>query len=594
MTEEIVPRWDVSTIFPSLTAPEYGHAIDKLVGMIANCDEQVKRLKDQGTAQNCAAVLTSLNSIFEHGGTIRAYLQSFITTDTRNQEALRLNSAFEKLYLDVQNLHLHFQVWIGSKTVAEIETLIAGDPVNFDHAFALRNLREQASFLMPSAMEELANELALSGASAWGKLQGNITSQLAVDFEVDGQINKIPMPALINYRSHPEESTRKKAYEVEMAAWKTVEVPLAAALNGVKGATNTLEKRRGREDCLHSAIDSARISRKTLEAMIGSMEASLPSFERYFLSKAKRLGKEKLAWWDIFAPDSHSASKYSWPEAEAFILQHFNSFSPELSDFAKRAFQLNWIDAEQRDGKHGGAFCMSVPGKKESRILCNFDGSLDQVGTIAHELGHAFHNECAYKANKTEFQQDTPMTLAETASIMCETIIVEALLKQTSDKTERLNILGNSLVGSGQVIVDIYSRFLFEKEIFERREQAELSADEICDAMERAQKKAYGNSLDHNHLNRYAWTWKPHYYYAGLSFYNFPYAFGLLFSKGLYVIYQQRGPSFLADYTSLLSSTGEASAEELALRFGINIEERKFWDDSLAMIEQEIEQYIQL
>jgi pepF/M3 family oligoendopeptidase len=324
------------------------------------------------------------------------------------------------------------------------------------------------------------------------------------------------------------------------------------------------------------------------------MEASFPMFRKYFKAKAKRLGKDQLAWWDVFAPSGDSRKTYTYPEARDFILQNFNSFSPDLKAFAKRAFDNNWIDAEQRDGKRGGAFCMGVPAVKESRVLSNFDGTLDQVSTIAHELGHAFHNECAYAAGKTELQQDTPMTLAETASIMCETVVMQAILKQTSDPQEQLAILETSLIGDAQVIVDIYSRYLFEKEVFERRAESELSADDLCEIMERAQKATYGDGLDEKYLHKYMWTWKPHYYSAGRAFYNFPYSFGLLFATGLYAIYLKRGADFVPDYKALLASTGEGTASDLAARFGIDIRSRKFWEDSLAVIGQKIERYCKL
>ncbi|HMN62588.1 MAG TPA: M3 family metallopeptidase, partial [Anaerolinea sp.] len=306
--------------------------------------------------------------------------------------------------------------------------------------------------------------------------------------------------------------------------------------------------------------DGARIDRPSLKAMLGTMHNSFPTFRRYFHAKARRLGKEKLAWWDVFAPAGKAERTFSFEEARSFILQNFAAFSPDLEAFARRAFDHRWIDAEQRKGKRGGAFCMGVPGVKESRVLCNFDGSLDQVSTIAHELGHAFHNECMYAAGKTELQQQTPMTLAETASIMCETIVVEAALRQAASPEEELNILETGLIGDAQVIVDIYSRYLFEKEVFERREAAELSPEELCEIMERAQKATYGDGLDERYLHKYMWTWKPHYYSADRSFYNFPYSFGLLFGIGLYALYQQRGPAFVPAYQRLLASTGEAPA----------------------------------
>ena len=237
---------------------------------------------------------------------------------------------------------------------------------------------------------------------------------------------------------------------------------------------------------------------------------------------------------------------------------------------------------------------MEVPAVGESRVLTNFDGSLDQVSTLAHELGHAFHNDCAVRAGKTMLQGITPMTLAETASIMCETIVTEAILARTTEPQEVLAILETQLTGSTQVIVDIYSRFLFEREVFVRREHGELAPGELCDMMAQAQRDAYGDGLDPEHLQPYMWTWKPHYYRTGLSFYNFPYAFGLLFGTGLYAIYQERGAAFVADYMDLLASTGEATAADLAARFGIDIRSRGFWEGSLRVIAAQVERYVNL
>jgi pepF/M3 family oligoendopeptidase len=458
----------------------------------------------------------------------------------------------------------------------------------------LREAAEQSKYLMSEAEEAIAAELTLSGGNAFEKLQGTVTSQLSVDFELDGQTQKLPMPALINLRSHPDESVRRRAYEAENKAWEEVKEILAACLNGVKGEAITLNKKRGRRDAIHSSLDAARMDRKTLNAMLAAMQDSFPMFRRYFSAKAGKLGKEKLAWWDISAPVGKVDKVYSFEEARDFILENFGKFSPDLAAFAKRAFDNHWIDAEQRDGKRGGGFCMEVQGVKESRILTNFDGSFDQVSTLAHELGHAFHNECAYQANKTYLQQLTPMTLAETASTMCETIVTEAVLASTQDPQEELAVLEAQIQGASQVVVDIYSRYLFEKEVFERREQAELSADDFCEIMERAQKVTYGDGLDERYLQKYMWTWKPHYYSSELSFYNYPYAFGLLFATGLYAIYQQRGAAFVEDYRNLLASTGEETAARLAKRFGIDITKRKFWDDSLAIIGKRIDRYCEL
>ena len=601
MSVSTIPHWDLTNVYPSLESKEFENAVEQVKTQVGALE---KLFADKVSKTDAGAPLPELaglvgeslnrfNEMYELSGTVRAFIHSFVATDSRDTLAMKKMSEFQMVEVRMQNLTMQFQAWIG-KLAPVLEAIIAADETAKAHAFALKDAAEQSKYMMAENEEALAAELGLSGAMAWNKLQGTVTSQLTVDFELDGEVKKLPMPALINLHSHPDESVRRRAYEAEMAAWKSVEEPLTAAMNGIKGTANTLNKRRGREDALHAPIDMARIDRPTLEAMMGAMEASFPMFRKYFKAKAKRFGKEKLAWWDVFAPSGNANKEYSWEEARAFILENFGKFSPELEAFAKRAFDNLWIDGEQREGKRGGAFCMGVPGVKESRVLCNFDGTLDQVSTIAHELGHAFHNECAYQAGKTEIQQDTPMTLAETASIMCETIVMEAVLAQASDPQEELAILETRLIGDAQVIVDIYSRFLFEKEVFERREKSELSADDLCDIMERAQAATYGDGLDENYRHKYMWTWKPHYYYPGLAFYNFPYAFGLLFGLGLYAIYQQRGPAFVEDYKNLLASTGEARAADLAARFGIDIRSRKFWEDSLAVIGREIDRYCEL
>lgn len=237
---------------------------------------------------------------------------------------------------------------------------------------------------------------------------------------------------------------------------------------------------------------------------------------------------------------------------------------------------------------------MGVDGVKESRIMSNFDGSFDQVMTLAHELGHGFHNYCIYQANKTPYQSNTPMTLAETASIMCETIVLNALLENPADAEEELVLLETAIGSDAQTIVDIMSRFYFEMEVFTRRQEATLAADEISEIMLQAQLDTYGDGIDMDVMNKFAWTWKPHYYSAYLSFYNYPYAFGTLFAKGLYAIYLEKGEAFLEDYKALLASTGEASAADLAARFGIDIRDKAFWQGSLDVLKPMIQRYIEL
>lgn len=599
MSDQNPPRWDLTNVYPALSSKEYAADLKKLTDLIADLDAYLVGPVSKVTvaspaaelAKTAAGIIERTNEILLIAGTMRAYIESFVSTDSYNKEAMAKQSEFDQIAIGIDKLDVKVRAWVGS-VADKLESFIDLDPITKAHPYYLREAARASRYLMSEKEEMLAAELTLSGSTAWTKLQGTVVSQYSVPFELDGQIRKLPMPALINLRSHPDGEVRRKAYEAENQAWNVLKEPLAAAMNGIKGEVNTLNRHRGRKDAVDSAIDQSHIDRETLEAMLSAMHDSFPMFRKYFKSKANRLGKESLPWYDLYAPVGKSTTSYSFEEAKNFVLDHFGEFSPRLRAFAQHAFDNHWIDAEQRDGKRGGAFCMEVPKVGESRIMSNFDGSLDQVSTLAHELGHGFHNDCAVKAKKTEIQKFTPMTLAETASIMCETIVSHASLKQAKDDQERLAILEAKLLGDSQVIVDIYSRYLFEKEVFERREKAELSAEELCDIMEEAQKATFGDGLDARYLQKWMWTWKPHYYSAQLSFYNFPYAFGLLFGTGLYAIYQQRGDQFVEDYVQLLASTGEAPAADLAARFGIDIRTKKFWQDSLAIIGKQVDEYV--
>jgi len=595
------PRWDLSNVYPSLESEEFKAAVEDYKKQVAALEKFFKsklnktdaRTKARDLAPLVGKAIDQINKIQTLSSTIAPFIYSYVTTDSRDKLAMKTLSEFEQASLPMNQLVTQFTAWLG-KIAPKLDKVVANNSSAAAHAFMLREAAEQSKYLMSDAEEALAAELSLSGGNAFGKLQGTVTSQLAVDFELDGKTEKMPMPALINLRSHADEETRRRAYEAENKAWDEVKETLAACMNGVKGEANTLNKKRGRKDAIHSSLDAARMDRKTLEAMLSAMKDSFPVFRKYWHAKAKKIGKEKLAWWDVFAPMGKTDKVYSFEEACDFIVENFGKFSPDLAALAKRAFDNNWIDAEQREGKRGGAFCMGLDGVKESRILSNFDGSFDQVSTLAHELGHAFHNECAYEADKTTLQQLTPMTLAETASTMCETIATEAVLSSNPDPQEELAVLEAQLQNASQIVVDIYSRYLFEKEVFERREQSELSADDFNDIMERAQKETYGDGLDERYLQKFMWTWKPHYYSSNLAFYNYPYAFGLLFATGLYAIYKQRGAEFVEDYKKLLASTGEETPVKLAKRFGIDITRRKFWDDSLAIIGKRVERYSEL
>jgi len=605
MTPEALPHWDLSNVYPSLESEEFKQAVGQVKAGLDELDDYLSahHIARRGSlpaggppavAATIGGYLDRMNALSKLHGTLGSYIYSFFSTDSYNTTARRLLSELELLEVRLERQDVLFRGWVG--TVAEqaelFRTALAEPGSAREHAFYLAETARQSRYLMSEAEETLAAELSLSGGRAWEKLQAVVSTQIKVPFERDGRVEDLPITVIQNLRSDPDGEVRRRAFEAESAAWHANREPLAACLNGVKGAVNTLDRRRGRTDCLHQPLDQARIDRETLQAILGAMADSFPAFRRYFQHKAVLLGKEALPWWDLFAPVGTPGRRYTFAQARDLLLEQFGAFSDRLLTLGRRAFDERWIDAEPRDGKQGGAFCMDIPTLEESRVLCNFDGSYDAFAALGHELGHAYHSDC--QAGKTQLQRWTPMTLAETASILVETCITEATRAQATDAQQELAILDSFLIEASQVVVDIYSRYLFEKEVFEQRAVAELSADDFCDIMLRAQRATYGDGLDSRYLNPYMWAWKPHYYSPGLSFYNYPYAFGLLFGLGLYAIYQERGRAFVPDYENLLRSTGEGTAADLAARFGIEIRGRAFWEGSLSVIRERIECYLAL
>jgi pepF/M3 family oligoendopeptidase len=442
---------------------------------------------------------------------------------------------------------------------------------------------------MSEAEESLASDLAPASALAWQRLHGDVSSQVTVELRVPGEpVERIPMTMARGLATHRDEPRRRAAYEGELEAWAGVAVPLAAALNGAKGTMGVLNRRRGFASDLEPALRANNVDRATLDAMTDAVVASLPTFRRYFRAKAKLLGHAGgLPWWDLLAPVG-AGTDASWRDATERVRAAFGGFSPELLGLANRAFDERWIDAEMRDGKRGGAYCTGIE-RDVSRVMMNFDGSHDSVTTLAHELGHAFHNVTL--ADRTPLQRRLPMALAETASIFCETLLFEHAVALAADDGERLALLDTHLVGASQVVVDIHSRFLFETELCTRRKRTSLSVDELNAAMLDAQDAAYGDGLHPDHRHPYMWAVKPHYF---TPFYNWPYTFGLLFGIGLYARYLDDPDRFRAGYDDLLSQAGMADAVTLAGGFGIDVRDGAFWAASLDVLARHVDDYVTL
>jgi oligoendopeptidase F len=590
-TTDQTPRWDLDTIFPALDDRTFTAALE---GIFANVDRLGTLYDDLGirdveprtpTEVDIAAldeVLTATNAMHEELRPVNAYLHGLVTTDSRNERAAALAVELQTRTAALGPLGKRLGAWLAALGIDEFA---ARSDAAAAHEFALEKAAADANFQMGEAEESLAAELGPSGVLAWQRLHGDVSSQLVVEIAGPDGTERVPMAFARGLATHPDGARRRAAYDGELAAWETVAVPLAAALNGAKGALAVLNRRRSYDDDLEPALRYNNVDRGTLDAMTDAVVDSLPSFRGYLRTKARVLGHDGgLPWWDLFAPVGN-AGEVDWPLATDLVRAAFSGFSPQLAGLAERAFTERWVDAEIRDGKRGGAYCMSVAGDI-SRVMMNFDGSHDSVSTLAHELGHAYHNVAL--ADRTPIQRSTPMALAETASIFCETLLFQTALAHTTETTERLALLDTYLVGAAQVVVDIHSRFLFESELCRRRRRTALSVSELCETMLEAQESAYGDGLHPDFRHQYMWAVKPHYF---TPFYNWPYTFGLLFGIGLYARYREDPERFRNGYDALLSATGMADAAALAARFDVDVRDGAFWSASLAVLHDHIDDH---
>ncbi|MBQ9205201.1 MAG: M3 family oligoendopeptidase [Treponema sp.] len=617
------PRWNLDSFFSSIDSPEYKNVLAEFTAGMENLESLLESARTfiKSAGENfdfpvwLKGFLEADEAVSSLGGTLNAYAYIIYSVDTTN-------TAFLNNITEVDNLMLRYkQIDLGFKSVllansGRLEDFYTRFPEFTEYRYILNETLEETKHQMSAAEENLAGELQQTGGDAWDRLHEQLISNLK-DEETGKTFNE-----LRNDAYSADAKTRKFAYQKEIALLKQNEIAFAACLANLKGETLALNRRRKWQKPLDRSLASARLTQKTLDALINAIEESLPMWREYFKLKADFLhkngltestDKSALAFYDLFAPmnaktvvepvetttnghllvatqphklNDHSLLSRTWTfdEARDYIIERYNSFSPDMGAFAKKAFAENWIDAEVRAGKVGGAYDEDFPLGHQSRIMTNFTGAFSDIITLAHELGHAYHFSCMKEKPAAFFAY--PMTLAETASTFAETIVKQDMIAKCTE-TEKIQILDLDLQDVSQVLVDILCRFYFEKSVFEEREKGELNASDFCRLMRDAQEKSYGSGLN-SERHEYMWAVKSHYYSTGLDFYNFPYAFGQLFAAGLYARYQKEGASFAKTYAELLSNTGSMSCEDLCKKAGFDITKKDFWQSGIEMYAKEI------
>jgi pepF/M3 family oligoendopeptidase len=590
-----LPHWDFSTVFPGLESPEFEAGFKAVVDDIGETvalfdDNHINRLNtavpvDANLVSLFETIINRFNAIDEHINILQAYLYGFLTTDSRNTEAQARNSQLMPYLSRFALLHTRLTAWLGS---LDVELLLEKSAVAQQHEYMLARSRQEARHLMSPEQEDLAAELSLTGGSSWQRLFSDYTSQIKVAIERDGETEMLPLTAAQNLAFEPDRQLRAQAHQAVLDALAEAAVPLAACLNSLKGETLALTQRRGWDSPLDMVLFQNAIDRPTLEAMMTATRHAFPDFQRYLKARARALDLPKLAWYDRLVPLGQGEQSWAYSDAVQFVQTQFGTYSSKMRQLAERAFREKWIDAEPRDGKRGGAFCMGLR-DEESRILTNFEIGFSGVSTLAHELGHAYHNLCL--APRTPLQRELPMTLAETASTFCQKIVENAALK-TAVPQDQLIIVDGVLEYATRVVLGASSNFMFEAKLFEKRQERELSVEELCALDTETQLASLGDALEDGSLHPYRWAYVPHYY--GATFYNFPYTFGLLFGLGLYAQYQADPEPFKTGYDELLSMTGMGNAADLAARFGIDIRTPDFWEASLDVLRTDVDTFEQL
>lgn len=585
-------RWSLKELYTSFQSQEFIQDLikfDEFIDKFRRMSREISNPKIE-IIEHLENYINFNNEFFHLSFRLMSFCQLTLSVDTKNVDALKYLEIIEEKLTAISEPNTKFIKWIGS--LKNLDEIIEASTLLEEHNFYLNEIYKNSKYILDEKEEAVISKMKNTGSNAWSKLQDLTVSNLLISININENEEKLPLTVIRNMAYDEDSNVRKNAYEAELEAYKQIEDVSAACLNGIKGEVITIAKLRGYSSPLDESLISSRMEKKTLDCMFNSIEKYIPAFRKYLRKKAEILSyKGGLPFYDLFAPIGKSNKKYTFEEAKEFIINNFKTFSPKLADYALNAFDKNWIDADPREGKVGGAFCENLHVIGESRIMSNFSGTFNDVITLAHELGHGYHGACL--TNESAINSDYPMPIAETASTFCETIIKKAAIKNMT-KDDAVLILENDISDCAQIIVDIYSRFLFEKELFKRRENSSVNSENLQKIMLDSQMKAYGDGLDSNYLHSYMWICKPHYYSAGFNFYNYPYAFGLLFSKGLYSIYLKDKNNFVKEYDKLLSVTGKNNMSDIAAIMGIDINSVGFWNDSLEMINKDIDNFIKL
>ena len=580
-------RWSLDVLYTGFDDPKFTEEFNQIDSYIEKYKEMAQSLgtkAPQTTVKECLQLTEDFRKVFFRLINFCSLRQN---ADTNDGESVSYLGRIIQKHNDITPYATAIDKYLSN--LENLDTVIGDDEMLQDYSFYLHEMQKAAQYLLSEDVETALGAMDMSGGSAWSDLQSYLTSSVKVDYKGE----TTTLSSIRNMAYDPDPEVRKSAYEAEIAAYDKIKDAIAFSLNSIKMQDLSECKLRGYASPLDKVLFNSKMKRETLDALLEAMKEYMPSFHSYLRAKAESLGhKNGLPWYDLFAPMGKSDKKYTVEEAKAYLMNIFEAENPRLAAIVDRAFEENWIDFFPREGKVGGAFCAGLESEKEFRVLTNYDGSMSDIVTLAHELGHGYHDFMIF--DNRPLNTNYSMPVAETASTFNENIVVNYAIDHASSDEEKLALLEGQLSDVTQIICDIYSRFLFESKVVDNRSDNFMFADELCNIMLEAQKEAYGDGLDHETLHPYMWVCKGHYYSAGLGFYNFPYAFGGLFARGLYAKFREEGPAFLEKYNYMLKETPVRSVEDVAKICDIDLTKKEFWLMSLHSYDAAIEEYKRL
>ena len=581
--------WDLSILYQGFDDPKYAADLEKLeqsVDTFCRRIDAIAASQERMSAGQLAELLKMQEEIIVLRDDLQKYAVLRRETNAGEEAAAKYNGLVAKIYSMASGADTLLCRWIGEIELTEDD--FKSFPILDAYRFYIAQQKKKSSHLMPVEAEALLAQMQSCAGNAWIDLRSYLASYAHAP--LDGK--EYTLTQLRGFDHHPSQAMRKAAFLAEIECSKSIEAGVCFALNSIKEQVLITSKNRGFQDVIDTAMDHSRMKRETLDALWDAVRQSLPKFRKYLKRKAEILGHHNgLPWYDLKASFGKTSRYFEIEEARAFLINRLGGFSQSLGELVDRAFREQWIDFYPHAGKTGGAFCRCLQPQGQSRILTNFDHTLSSVIVLAHELGHAYHN--------LQIKDHRPMNaiytmpVGETASNFNEVLVLNDVIASAKDE-EKLALIEQRLQDSTQTIVDIYSRFLFELSVFEERKKGFLFPKRLCELMLIAQQETYGDSLDPQWMHPYMWVNKFHYYLTHNSFYNFPYAFGLLLSNGLYARYQQEGKSFVGKYERFLHATTVSTIEDCTALAGIDVTKPDFWIESLSVIEEQIELFLAL